>query len=101
MASILDRLKIRPKGESRRLVFVRQSRVGLWHLADVSINRAMPDNSIEFMALHGKYIHPIEQVDTVVGASPRIATDGFCARCLDEYHLALPMIQKHGLLRFE
>ncbi len=95
---------IDPKAVSTRIVFVREDVASLWHLADVSISRAvggLVSARVEYMALHGKWIHPLVQVDTVSemqtkhGPQPLI-----CQRCLDEFSLAADLIKKKNLLRF-
>ncbi len=96
---------INPKAVSTRIVFVREEAVSLWHLADVAISRSVGGGlsaaRVEFMALHGKWIHPLMQVDTVSemhklhGPQPLI-----CQRCLDEFSLAADLIKRKNLLRF-
>lgn len=94
--------KLAPGAVSTRLVFVSQSVTdSVWHLADCALTRAMPDGKVFMMALHGDWIYPGEQVDTVLQARLRTDKTHVCEACLKEYELAREIIEQRGLLRFK
>lgn len=102
--TLRERFPIDPRQVSRRLFFAKTGELEtVWHLCDASLGRALPDGKgVEFVALHGKYIYPVVQCDTVLQADLRRGlTDGLCARCMREFHLAVDLICQKRLLKFE
>jgi len=90
-----------PGSVSTRIFFAKDSESSiLWHLCDAALGQAH-FGKVWYMALHGAFLYPVVQCDTVLQCKIRLGVaDQFCRNCLDEYELAKDVIERKKLLKF-
>jgi hypothetical protein len=93
---------IAPNAVSQRLFFAKSGTLSkVWHICDAALGKGLPDSTVTFMALHGDYVYPTEQCDTVLQLQIRCMADVICEKCLRQFELAQATITERGMLRFE
>lgn len=100
--TITDPFDVPPDKASTRLFFAKQHPMDrFWHICDASLGRPY-GRHIFYMALHGSYMFPTDRADTVLQADIlRAPTDKLCQRCLDEYILAVDIINRKDMIKFD
>jgi hypothetical protein len=102
LAKVSNLFPIEEEFESVRLFFAKDSLFSnVWHLCDAALGTRQVGNMTFFIALHGHVMPAVIRADSVRALKEKErVSEHFCARCLEEYNLAKPIIEQKRLLKF-